>query len=387
VNRDYRLLFAIRILRSFGFGFIAVLLGLRLEQRGLGAAQLGVALSIAVLAASLYGLPAASLAARFGRRPVLTVLGLLMALSGADLGLATQPGLLLLAGATGMLGATGVDLGPFLAIEQAILVESVPQRSRNRAFGRYSLTGGLGLSVGGLAASYGSSPDRVHQLFLLFGAIGVFTAVISLMLSGHVDNMAPGPILSRTSIKPVLRLAGLFAVDALAGGLVLQAVIAYWLHVRFGAGSAILGPSFAAIALIQAGSYEVASRLADRIGLVRTMVFTQLPSNILLMILPFSANLAMALIVLFLRFSIAQMDVPARQAYVASIVPPSERTGALALTGTVRGMSQAVGPVIAGLAIQSAAIGVPFFLAGLLKVAYDFALYVAFAQRPAGHEL
>jgi MFS family permease len=300
LGRDYRLLFAIRVLRSFGFGFIAVLLGLRLEQRGLGAAPLGVALSIGVLAASLYGLPAASLAARFGRRPVLAGLGLLMALSGADLGLATQPGLLLLAGATGMLGATGVDLGPFLAIEQAILVESVPKRARNRAFGRYSLTGGLGLSAGGLAASLGTNPDRVHQLFLLFGAIGILTAVISLMLSGQVDKVAPGPILSRPSIRPVVRLAGLFAVDALAGGLVLQAVIAYWLHVRFGAGSAILGPSFAAIALIQAGSYELASRLADQIGLVRTMVFTQLPSNVLLMLLPFSTNLAMALIVLLL---------------------------------------------------------------------------------------
>jgi MFS family permease len=386
MGRDYRLLLLVRLLRSFGFGFVPVLLGLRFEERGLGAGPLGAALSIGVLAAALSGLPLAALASRLGRRPVLAATGLLMAVTGADLAVATQPVLLVLAGATGMLGASGTDIGPYLAIEQAALVDAVPDRRRNRAFGRYSLAGGLAAAAGGLVASFGTDPGRVQLLFLVFAALGITTAAISLSLSLQAGAAPPGPIISRASAKPLAGLAALFGVDALGGGLVLQTVIAYWLHVRFGAGSAVLGPSFALIALVQAGSYEVASRLADRIGLVRTMVFTHLPSNVLLMLVPFSPTLTVALVLLTLRFSIAQMDVPARQAYVASIVPPAERAGALALTGTVRGVMQAVGPLIAGFAIQAAAAGVPFLLAGALKISYDLGLYAAFARRPGGHE-
>jgi MFS family permease len=386
MGRDYRLLLLVRLLRSFGFGFVPVLLGLRFEERGLGAGPLGAALSIGVLAAALSGLPLAALASRLGRRPVLAATGLLMAVTGADLAVATQPVLLVLAGATGMLGASGTDIGPYLAIEQAALVDAVPDRRRNRAFGRYSVAGGLAAAAGGLVASFGTNPGRVQLLFLVFAALGITTAAISLSLSLQAGAAPPGPIISRASAKPLAGLAALFGVDALGGGLVLQTVIAYWLHVRFGAGSAVLGPSFALIALVQAGSYEVASRLADRIGLVRTMVFTHLPSNVLLMLVPFSPTLTVALVLLTLRFSIAQMDVPARQAYVASIVPPAERAGALALTGTVRGVMQAVGPLIAGFAIQAAAAGVQFLLAGALKISYDLGLYAAFARRPGGHE-
>jgi MFS family permease len=386
VGRDYRLLLFVRVLRSFGFGLVPVLLGLRFEERGLGAGPLGVALSIGVLAAALSGLPLAALAARVGRRPVLAATGLLMAVTGADLALASQPVLLVLAGVTGMLGASGADLGPFLAIEQAALVDSVPDLRRNRAFGRYSLTGGLAIAAGGLVASFGTSPARVEVLFLVFAVLGVMTASVSLFLSPAAAVASRGPLISRVSARPLAGLAALFGLDALGGGLVLQTVIAYWLHIRFGAGSALLGPSFALIALVQAGSYEVASRLADRIGLVRTMVFTHLPSNVLLMLVPFSPNLTVALGLLIARFAIAQMDVPARQAYVASIVPPAERAGALALTGTVRGVMQAIGPLIAGLAIQAAAAGLPFLLAGGLKISYDIGLYAAFSQRPGGHE-
>ena len=386
MKRDYRLLLTARVLRGFAFGFAAVLIGIQLEHRGLSARALGVALAVGVLAASLYGLPLAGLAARVGRRPVLAAVGLLMAVTGVDLALGTQPQVLLLAGATGMLGAAGVDLGPFLALEQAMLTDSVQAGRRNRAFGRYSLTGGLALSAGGLAAGLATTPERIQAMFLLFAVIGVVTAVIALLLSPAVESPTPGPVLSRTSIRPLAMLAALFAVDAFGGGLVLQAVIAYWLHIRFGAGTEVIGPALAAMALVQAGSYEVASRLADRIGLVRTMVFTHLPSNVLLMLVAFSPNLAVAFVLLLLRFSIAQMDVPARQAYVASIVPPSERAGAIAFTGSLRGFAQAIGPAISGLAIQSAAFGLPFLLAGALKIAYDLGLYAAFARRPAEHE-
>jgi len=178
----------------------------------------------------------------------------------------------------------------------------------------------------------------------------------------------------------------LFAIDALGGGLVVQAVIAYWLHVRFGAGVGVLGPAFAIIALVQAGSYEIAGRLSNRIGLIRTMVFTHVPSNILLILVPFSPSLRWALGLLIARFCLSQMDVPARQAYVVSIVPPAERAGALAVTGAVRGVAQAAGPALAGAAIQGAALGLPFYLAGVLKLVYDVSLYAGFRRRPAAHE-
>src|ERR1700674_2665915 len=256
MRRDYRLLLFVRLLRSFGFCLIPVLLGLRFEERHLGARQLGAALSIGVLAAALSGLPLAALASKIGRRLVLFAIGLLMAITGEDLALATQPALLVLAGATGMLGASGADLGPYLAIEQAALVDSVPDQRRNRAFARYSLTGGLAIAGGGLVASLGTSPARVEMLFLLFAALGALTATTSLFLSPETAAASPGPIISRASARPLAGLAALFGVDALGGGLVLQTVIAYWLHIRFGAGSALLAPSFALIALVQAGRSE-----------------------------------------------------------------------------------------------------------------------------------
>jgi len=383
LSRDYRLLLIARVLRGFGFGFMAVVLGLYLEHRGLRPAAIGAVLALGLLTASLYGLPAAAVAARVGRRPVLVGIGLLMALSGVDLAEAGPTWLLALAAATGMLGAASVDLGPFLALEQATLTESVPAARRNRAFGRYSLTGGLASAAGGLAAALATSPEATRALLLLYAGLGLATSALALGLSRQVESPSPGPMLSRASARPLAGLAALFAVDSLGGGFVVQAVIAYWLHVRFGAGITVLGPALGAIALVQAGSYEVASRLADRIGLIRTMVFTHLPSNVLLLLVPLSPNLTVAVAILVLRFSISQMDVPTRQAYVASIVPPAERVAALALTGSVRGVAQAVGPVIAGAAIESAAYGLPFVLAGLIKIAYDLSLFAAFAKRPA----
>ena len=164
-------------------------------------------------------------------------------------------------------------------------------------------------------------------------------------------------------------------------------MIAYWLHVRFGAGLPLLGPVFAAVATLQAISYEVSGRLAGRIGLINTMVFTHLPSNLLLLMVAFSPNLAWAISLLLARFALSQMDVPARQAYVVSIVPPQDRAAAVALTGAVRGVVQSVGPTLAGIAVASGAFGLPFFAGGGLKIIYDIALFGWFRNRPAEHEV
>jgi MFS family permease len=210
------------------------------------------------------------------------------------------------------------------------------------------------------------------------------TAALPLVMSSRVEGETGTDAFGQ--LRPLVGLAALFALDSFGGGFVTNAVIAYWLHVRFGAGPSLLGPVFAAVAILQSLSYEVSGRLANRIGLINTMVFTHLPSNIFLLLVPLSPSLPWAIALLLGRFALSQMDVPARQAYVVSIVPPGERAGAVATTGAVRGVAQSFGPALAGAAIGAAAFGVPFFAGGALKIVYDLGLYFGFRNRRPGHE-
>jgi MFS family permease len=386
LTRDFRLILAARLLRAAAFGMSAVVVGLQLERLGMSASAIGVILTIGLLSAAIGGVAAAALAARIGRRITLAIAGGLMALAGVDLAVASSPVALALAAVTGMLGAANVDFGAYAAIEQAALAESVAPRRRNLAFARYSLTGGVASAIGALAASTATDLARGRLLFGAYAIVGVITAMLALSLSARAEAPIRAAALSRANVQALAPLSALFAVDAIGGGLVANSVIAYWLHVRFGAGAGVLGPAFAVIALLQSASYEVSGRLANRIGLIRTMVFTHVPSNILLALVPLSPTLPWAVAVLFARFSLSQMDVPARQAFVVSIVPPAERAGAVAFTGLVRGLGQAAGPLISGAAIQGAALGLPFFLAGGLKLAYDASLYFGFRRRRGEHE-
>lgn len=358
-----------------------MLLGVHLEHAGLSPPQIGLTLGIGLAAASLTGLGSAALSARQGRRRTLALVGLLMAVSGLDLALVRAPALLILSGATGMLGAASADYGPFASVEQAVLAETATASARNRAFGRYSLTGGLFSAAGGLSAAVFA---QTRAYFLLYAAIGAVTAVLPLLMSSRVEGEPPPRVFG--SFRPLAGLAALFALDSLGGGFVANAVIAYWLHVRFGAPPNLLAPVFAGIAVVQALSYELSGRLADRIGLINTMVLTHLPSNILLLLVPFGPNLAWAVALLLARFTLSQMDVPARQAYIVSIVPPTERAGAVAMTGAVRGVAMAFGPALAGIAIGAAAFGFPFFAGGGLKAAYDLGLFAGYRNRRAEHE-
>src|SRR6202140_225243 len=386
MSRDFALILSARLLRAFGFGLAAVLIGLHLERRGLSAGAIGLVLTVGLLSAAIAGVIAAALSSRVGRRYTLAGAGLLMAIAGLDLALANSPLLLGVAAATGMLGAASVDLGPFASIEQAVLAESVEPGRRNLAFARYSLTGGLAAAAGALLAGTATDLNGGRLLFAVYALIGLITAALAMLLSPRAEAPVRSAALTVTEIRKLAPLSALFAIDALGGGLVVNAVIAYWLHVRFGAPADVLGPAFAAIAVMQAISYEGSGRLANRIGLIRTMVFTHIPSNILLLLVPLSPSLPCAIGLLLARFSLSQMDVPARQAYVVSIVPPAERAGAVAFTGLVRGLGQSAGPLFSGAAIQGALLGLPFFVAGSLKLVYDISLYVAFRSRPAEHE-
>lgn len=384
-RRDYRLLIIARTARAFAFGFAGILIGVHLQSRTLSSTEVGIALAAGLAAGSLSGLVSAAASARFGRRRTLTALGLLMALSGLDLAFSTQHWLLIVAGLTGMMGVAGTDNGPFLAVEQAMLTQAATPVRRNRAFARYSLTGALAGAVGGFAAGVGTSPARTQLFFLLFALLGLATGVVPLFISreveGELDARAFG------SLKPLIGLSALFAVDSLGTGLVTTAVLVYWLHIKFGASPVLLGPVFGAMSLLAALSFELSGRIADRIGLVNTMVFTHLPSNLLLVLVPFAPGLLWALAILMLRSTMVSMDQPARQAYVVSIVPPNERAGAIAFTGAARGIASAAGPVITGAAIQAASFAFPFVTAGALKAAYDIALYVGFRRRFGDHEV
>ena len=390
MRSDWALLLAARGLRAFGFGFAAVLVGLHLEHAGLSPVLIGLTVGLGLASASLTGLGAVVFAVRFGRRATLAVTGLLMAVTGLDLALATQPSLLVLAGVTGMLGAGNLDLGPFAPIEQTAVAEVATPQQRNLAFGRYALIGGLFNAGGGLAAGFASFAN-LRVFFLLYAALGVATAVIPAFISRRAESdvRAPafGALRRRETTRVLAGLAALFALDSFAGGFVVNAVISYWLHVRFGASPQVLGPVFAALAFLQSISFEVSARLSTRIGLINTMVFTHLPSNVLLLFVAFSPTLAWAVGLLLARFLLSQMDVPARQAYVVSIVPREDRAAALAVTGAVRGVAQAFGPVLSGVAIGAAAFGLPFFAGGGLKIGYDLALFAAFRNRRADHEI
>ena len=383
---DYRLLMMVRMLRAFGFGFSAILLALHLQGRGLNSAWIGAVLAVGLASASLSGLATAYLSARIGRRNTLMLVGLAMALCGLDLALASSPGLLLLAGLTGMMGLANADMGPFLNVEQSMLTEATSPAGRNRAFGRYSFTGAIGVAAGSLLAGAGTGQARTSLFYLLFSALGLLTAGLPRLLSDQVEEeKVSSPTFG--NLRPLLGLSALFALDSLGGGLVVNAVIVYWLHVRFGAGPNVLGPSFAVMAVLSAVSLELAGWLADRVGLINVMVFTHLPSNVLLILVPFAPSLALAIALLVLRSLIVSMDQPARQAYVVSIVPPAERSGALAVTGAVRGLALAAGPAVTGLAIQAAVLGLPFFAGGAIKIAYDLALWAGFRRRLGDHEV
>ena len=371
MRSDWALLLVARGLRAFGFGFAAVLVGLHLEHAGLSPVLIGLTVGLGLASASLTGLGAVVFAVRFGRRATLAVTGLLMAVTGLDLALATQPSLLVLAGVTGMLGAGNLDLGPFAPIEQTAVAEVATPQQRNLAFGRYALIGGLFNAGGGLAAGFASSAN-LRVFFLLYAALGVATAVIPAFISRRAESevRAPafGALRRRETTRVLAGLAALFALDSFAGGFVVNAVISYWLHVRFGASPQVLGPVFAALAFLQSISFEVSARLSTRVGLINTMVFTHLPSNVLLLLVGLSPTLAWAVSLLLARFLLSQMDVPARQAYVVSIVPREDRAAALAVTGAVRGVAQAFGPVLSGVAIGAAGFGLPFYAGGGLKI-------------------
>jgi len=392
-SADFRLLFASRMLRLFACGFLAVVLALYLSALGFSEARIGLLLTLTFLGDAAISLWLSTRADRWGRRRTLLLGAALVVLGGAGMA-ATDNFLLLAAAATiGVISPTGSEVGPFLAVEQACLAHVTGDRERTRIFARYHVAGftmsALGAAGGGALAralqdAGWSAVASYRALFWLYAGVGAVLALLSRRLSPAVEARAPGertgPVVSlfglRESRGIVLRLGGLFSVDAFAGGFIVQSFLAYWFHKKFGADIASLGAIFFGANLLSGLSALAAAPLARRIGLVNTMVGTHLPSNILLMLVPLMPTLGGAVAMLLARHAIAQMDVPTRQSYVNAVVPAAERSAANGVTGTARQLGAALAPVLAGPLLGSPALAsAPFFICGGLKILYDLALW------------
>ncbi|HSO28346.1 MAG TPA: MFS transporter [Candidatus Sulfomarinibacteraceae bacterium] len=406
LGRDGRLLFATRVLRMFGYGFLAVVLVLYLDALGLDAPTIGAILTLTLIGDALISLWLTTRADRIGRRRVLVAGSLLVVGAGAVFATATWLPLLVLAATIGVISPTGNEVGPFLAVEQAALSQATPDARRTPTFAWYNLAGYVATAVGALGAGLVSQlllgaglaeADAYRVIVVGYAVVGLAMAAVFARLSSAVEApVAPARddgIARRLGLgrsKGIVgRLSALFALDAFAGGFIPQSLMAYWFHLRFGVEPAVLGGIFFGANLLAAVSALSASRIAARIGLVNTMVFTHLPSNVFLILVPLMPSLPLAIGVLLLRYTLSQMDVPTRQSYVMAVVEPGERSAAAGVTGIARTAGAAISPALSAPLVASASAslaGLPFLIAGGLKIAYDLALWAAFRARPAPEE-
>jgi MFS family permease len=390
LSRDGWLLFAAAGVRTLAYGGVSVILGPFLGSLGLGPGAIGWVFTAALAGGAGLTVVLTTVADRLGRRRMQLVGAGLMVLAGLVFGLTDHLGLLVVAAVLGSVSPSGKDVGPFLALEQAMIPSTTSDESRTAAFSAYNLVTSLAAALGALAAGLpallGIGEARGYRL-LLFGYAGggLVLAALFASLSSRVDVAParqgarhPGWLGVRRSRGIVARLAVLFALDAFAGGFVVQSLVAYWFHLRFGVDAAGLAGIFFGTNLLAAVSFLAAVPVARRIGLLNTMVFTHLPSNVLLLLVPLMPTLSLAVTVLLVRHLLSQLDVPTRQSYTMAVVDPDERAAAAGLTAVARTAAAALAPAIAAPTLALPALGLPFVVAGLLKIVYDLALWAQF---------
>lgn len=391
------------MVRLFACGLFAVVLALYLEGIGLTGAQIGVVLALTFLGDAVISLWLATRADLLGRRFTLRVGAVLMVLGGLGIASTDHLVLLTLAATIGVISPTGAEVGPFLSIEQACVAHIVDARQRTLVFAWYHVAGFSMSAVGALAGgalAHGlqvhgwTAVDSYRVLFCVYAGCGVLLGVLSFGLGQEVeDASANRATRSRTdgmfsltlglesSRSLVLRLSALFALDSFGGGFCVQSFIAWWLHVKFGSSEATLGVVFFGMNLLSGLSALVAVPLAKRFGLIATMVWTHLPSSLLLMLVPLMPNFTAAMVVLWLRNSISQMDVPTRASYVNAVVPSGVRSAANGITTTAKQLGTSIAPLIAGPLLASGTLAsLPFWICGGTKIIYDLLLWRAFRQ-------
>jgi len=395
LSRDGKLLLAARILRTFGYGFLSVIIAIYLRFLGFDDVHIGLLLGSTLVNSVVFTLFASFYADRIGRRKLLVIYASLMSVSGAIFAFTNNYYLLILAAFIGTINVTGSETGAFLTIEQAILPQTIKDKKKmNTLFALYNMLGTFAMSGGILLSglpsllqeqySALSNVESIKILFGLYSTVGLLVMIIYIMVSGEIEikssvKRTVKQTLSPKSKRIVGKLSGLFAIDSFAGGFVIQSVVSLWFFTRFGADLTTLSYIFSAAGILTAFSYIAAAKIADRIGLVNTMVFTHIPSNLLLILVAFAPTLQLAIIFYLIRTSLSQMDVPTRQSYIVSIVDDDERIAASGLTNVSRNIAQTVSPSVIGYIFQSfLSLAGPFVLGGVIKIIYDLALYFNF---------
>ena len=390
---DIPLLFTTRIIRMFCYGFLSVVLVLYLSEAGLTEQQAGLLFTFTLAGDAGISLYLTTHADGFGRKKTLIIGALLMLGAGIVFLLTNNLIVLMIAAIIGVISPSGNEIGPFLSVEQAGLSQLVHDKLRTKVFAWYNLAGSFSTAIGALTggwlaqllqASGWSAFDSYRYILTGYAVGGFLIAILFMQISPAIEvknenNHTKKVLGLHQSRKVVFKLSSFFALDAFAGGLIVQSMIAYWFHVKFGVDSGILGSIFFGANILAGISSLLAVKLAEKIGLINTMVFTHIPSNILLILVPLMPSLPLAIGLLLLRFSISQMDVPTRQSYTMAVVAPDERSAAAGVTAIARSVGASLSPALTGLFFSiPSLLSVPFFLCGGLKIVYDLLLWREF---------
>ena len=396
LSKDGKLLLAARTLRTFAYGFLSVILAIYLKLVGFEDIYIGLILTTTLVNSVIFTLIASFYADRIGRRKILIAYGALMSLSGAIFFITTNYIALIASALIGTINVTGTETGAFLSIEQAALPQTINDTNkRNTGYALYNMVGTFAMSAGVLLSGlpdiitqrYGVNQiESIRPLFLLYSVIGLAVLGIYYLISNKVEiqtiNKRSKPLretLSPKSKQIVGKLSSLFALDSFAGGFVIQSIVSLWFFTKFGVDLTTLSYIFSIAGVLTAFSYLAAAKIADRIGLINTMVFTHIPSNILLILVAFAPTFTLAVALYLARMALSQMDVPTRQSYLVAVVRENERTAAAGITNISRNITQSISPSLAGYILQSLSIlSAPFVLGGVLKIVYDVILYFNF---------
>ena len=405
LSRDGKLLLAAKIVRTFAYGFLSVILAIYLKLIGFDDVLIGLVLTVTLVNSVIFTLIASFYADRIGRRRILVIYAALMSISGAIFVTTENHVMLIIAAFIGTINVTGSEAGAFLTIEQSILPQTVKNiKKRNIIFAIYNMAGTFAMSAGVLLSGlptiiqqqFGevlNQIDSIKPLFILYSLSGIVVIGIYLLLSNRieVEGKIARPLtqtLSPMSKNIVGKLSGLFAIDSFAGGFVIQSIVSFWFFTKFGADLTTLSYIFSVAGILTAFSFIVAAKIADKVGLINTMVFTHIPSNILIILVAVAPSLSVAIAFYLIRMALSQMDVPTRQSYIVAVVNEEERTAAAGITNISRNISQAISPSLTGIIINTFTLSTPFIIGGLLKIAYDIALYVNFRKiKPPEEEL
>ena len=388
INANAKRLLIGKALRSVADGYVSILLPAYLLQLGLSAFQVGAVTTATLLGSAALTLLTGIITARFGlRRPFIAASGLMIATGLAFSSLQAFWPLMLVA-FVGTLNPSSGDVSIFLPLDHSLLSQSVADRDRTTLFAQYSLAGSLLGAVGTLLAGIpqlavgrlGATPLHAMQaMFWLYTLIGLGAGFVYYRIVEPTrGTAAAAPKMLGPSRGIVYRLAALFSVDAFGGGFFVQAILALWLFKRFDVSVAAAATLFFWTNLLMAASYLAAAPIARRIGLIRTMVFTHLPSSLCLIAIPFVSSLPAVVALLLVRSLLSQMDVPTRSSYVMAVVTPPERAAAAGVTSVPRSLASAIGPTISGYLLSLSTFGSPLLIGGVLKIAYDLTLLIMF---------